>query len=88
MLINNQGICLSTFCINVSHRTCGWTDTALNDNIFLIYVPALKGKNREIENLSQSSIRFLIVGVLQQSSVIAPCETLQDANKTQANSYL
>lgn len=88
MLINNQGICLSTFCINVSHRTCGWTDTALNDNIFLIYVPALKGKNREIENLSQSSIRFLNVGVLQQSSVIAPCETLQDANKTQANSYL
>lgn len=88
MLINNQGICLSTFCINVSHRTCGWTDTALNDNVFLIHVLALKGKNREIEDLSQSSIRFLNVGVLQQSSLIAPCETLQNANKTRTNSYL
>lgn len=88
MLINNQGICLSTFCINVSHRTCGWTDTALNDNVFLIYVSALKGKNRKIENLSRSNIRFLNVGVLQQSSLIAPCETLQDANKTQANSFI
>lgn len=58
MLINNYGICLSTFCINVSHGSGGWVEAALNDNVFLIYVQALKGKNRETEYLSHSSIRF------------------------------
>lgn len=88
MLINNYGICLSTFCINVNHRTCGWVKTALNDNVFLIYVQALKRENRETEDLSQSSIHFLNVGVLQQSSAVASCEILQNPNKTQMKSCL